>query len=262
MKYVLRTARFGAFFFITLSLIACQKRSLLDLPSPSGSAAYVTNEYPAVVKIGLPGGRGLCTGTFISPRAVLTAAHCTPTSGNYTVSTDWGTFMTSQKVVMGPGVVDDPNDIAILIFSTDVADPEQGQVAAIGGGASPGQVLRLIGFGCNSFETRRGAGLKRTGTNMVYDVNDYITFLTPRNDSGTRRGIIGSDNRAGACFGDSGGPAAANREDGALVVLGVAHTGGEADDDYVSDYVSLGRGDNRNFISNANNTYNLGIEGV
>lgn len=260
MKYVLRTARFGAFLFITLSLIACQKRSLLDLPSPSGSAAYVTSEFPAVVKVVLPGGRGLCTGTFISPRAVLTAAHCTPANGTYTVSTAWGNFMTSQKVVMGPGVVEDPNDIAILFFSTDIADPAQGQVAAIGGSVSPGQVLRLIGYGCNSYETRRGAGLKRTGTNMVYDVNDYIEFLTPRNDSGSFRGIIGSDNRAGACFGDSGGPAATTRDDGTLEVVGVAHTGGESENDYVSDYVSLGRGDNRSFISNANRTYNLGID--
>ena len=187
--YVLRTARFCAFGICTLSLIACQQKNLLDLPSPSSEAAYITSDYPAVVKVVLPGGRGLCTGTFISPRAVLTAAHCTPSSGTYTVYSSFGTFFTSQKVVMGPGVVDDPNDIAILMFSSDVADPDQGQVAVLGGSVSPGQVLRLVGFGCNEYASRGGAGAKRTGTNMVYDVHDYIEFLTPRNTGGSFCGI-------------------------------------------------------------------------
>jgi len=261
MRYVLRTSRFGAFILFSISLVACQQKSLLDLPSPSSVAAQETGAYPAVVKVILPGGRGLCSGTFISPRAVLTAAHCTLAAGTYTISGAFGTFTTSGRLNYGAGVVDDPNDISILYFDRDVADRAEGQVADLGSDVRAGEIVRLIGYGCNSLETRRGSGVKRTGTNMVYEVNDYIELLTPRSNGGLR-GIIGADNRAGACFGDSGGPAAETRDDGTLVVKGVAHTGGESEDAYVSDYVNLTRSDNRNFISQANRDHDLGIAGL
>ncbi|MEZ4751954.1 MAG: hypothetical protein R3B54_15385 [Bdellovibrionota bacterium] len=35
-----------------------------------------------------------------------------------------------------------------------------------------------MGYGCNSLETRLGAGIKRTGTNQVYRVTDYIEIVT------------------------------------------------------------------------------------
>src|SRR5690606_36086448 len=90
-------------------------------------------DYPSVVKVIAPGGRGLCSGTFISPRAVLTAAHCTrpfPT-GTFTVSTSFGVFSTSKVEELGSGSVDDPRDIAVLIFDQNVADPSKGQVSQI-----------------------------------------------------------------------------------------------------------------------------------
>lgn len=261
-RYVLRTMRLGAVLVFTLTLIGCQKKSLMSLPSPSSVEAYETSAYPAVVKVILPGGKGLCSGTFISPRAVLTAAHCTLSTGSYMVVASFGSFITSSRLNYGAGVVDDPNDISLLMFDRDVADPDQGQVATLGDSVNAGEILRLVGFGCKDLETRRGTGVKRTGTNMVYEVNDYIELLTPRTRSESSRRIIGSDNRAGACFGDSGGPAAEAREDGTFIVKGVAHTGGELEDDYISDYVNISRGDNRAFLANANRDYNLGIHGL
>jgi Trypsin len=258
--YVLRNTTFLAISFLTLG---CQQKNLLDLPSPSSEAVYETQEYPAVVRVILPGGRGLCTGTFVSPRAVLTAAHCTQAAGNYTVTSAFGTFTTSTRVNYGPGEVEDPHDISFLIFSQDVADRSLNQVADLAGSVGAGETLRLIGYGCSSMESRRGSGVKRTGTNMVYDVTDYIQFLTPRSTARAFRGIIGASNRAGACFGDSGGPAVEARgEDETLVVKGVAHTGGTMEDDYLSEHVNITRGDNRAWISGVNNDYNLGIRGL
>src|SRR5439155_14651374 len=126
---------------------------------------------------------GLCSGTFISEKAVLTAAHCAKTDGDYQVVASFGSFTTNQKVVLGPGVVDDPNDLAILIFDHNVASRGQGQVADIASSIHVGDTVRLVGFGCNNVTTRTGAGVKRTGTNVVAQISDYIEFDTPLNDS-------------------------------------------------------------------------------
>jgi len=229
-----------------------------DLPDPSDQFAVITNDYPAVVKVILPLGRGLCSGTFVSPRAVLTAAHCTQEAGTYTIISAFGTFTTPYRTNFGPGEVDDPNDISIIYFDEDVASFEEGQIMPIGNTVSEGEILRIIGYGCNDIDTRRGSGIKRTGTNAVYEISDYIEFLTPSTSS---RNILGPENRAGSCFGDSGGPAAAMSDSG-LILKGVAHAGGESNSGLVSEYIDITRNDNRNFLINANVTLSLGIVGL
>ena len=163
----------------------------------------------------------------------------------------------SEKVVMGSGSVDDPHDIGFLIFEPNTAKPEQ--IHRIGDRATAGDVLRLVGLGCNNLETRRGSGVKRTGTNVLAGVDDYLNFLTPRNYA---RGILGPSNRAGSCFGDSGGPAFAD-VGGALVVVGVTHAGGYMGDNLISQYVNVAtRSDNRNWLRSQNSQHQLGIEGL
>ncbi|MCB0416884.1 MAG: trypsin-like serine protease [Bdellovibrionaceae bacterium] len=241
-----------------LFLVGCGARDLSSLPTPSASKVEFTNDYPSVVKVISPGGSGLCTGTFVSARAVLTASHCTQSSGTYTVITSFGTFYTSNRRNYGPGVVNDPRDISVLWFNSDVADENLGQVSKIGYGVREDDIVRLVGFGCGDIETRLGAGFKRTGTNAVYQISDYIELITPLNTGGGQA-IIGPVNRAGSCFGDSGGPMFLDFG-GELRVVGVTHAGGYDSQYAYSDYVSLDRGDNRGFISGVNDDYNLGIE--
>ncbi|MBI4406240.1 MAG: trypsin-like serine protease [Deltaproteobacteria bacterium] len=227
-------------------------------PSGIASSAVDNSQYPAVVKVILPEGRGLCSGTFISPRAVLTAGHCATEDGRYTIRASFGTFSTSQKVSLVASMeVDNPNDLSILILDQDVASEQAGQIMRIADGVGAGDEVRLVGFGCNNLETRTGSGVKRTGTNQVWRVSEYIDLLTPQSDQRSSRAIIGAENRAGSCFGDSGGPMFT-----ANGLVGVAHAGGKYGSDYLSEYTNVGREDNRQYLVNANNTYNLRIPGL
>src|SRR4051812_19816848 len=109
---------------LAAALGACQRSDVDLLESPSALSVVATTDYPAVVKVVLPGGYGVCTGTFVSPRAVLTAAHCVADSGTYTVFASFGRFQTTRVESLGPGTVEDRNDIAFLIFDYDIASRE------------------------------------------------------------------------------------------------------------------------------------------
>lgn len=266
MRYVGRTLRLSALVIFSLALVGCGKLFSADLPNPSGRYATYTSDYSPVVLVILPGGKSICSGTIVSEVAVLTAAHCALQSGQYQVVTSQGTFVTNQVVYTGVGDVNSTDDLALLIFqpSHPVASRDDGDsIYGIGSEVSEGQELRLVGYGCNDIEARRGAGVKRTGTNIVSNISDYIEFLTPKSSTlSSARMIIGSDNRAGSCFGDSGGPALAVSGN-SFEVVGVTHAGGSYRDDYISEYVNVATNShNRQWLSQMNSEYDLGIAGL
>lgn len=258
LRYVGRYVRLFALTVISLSLMACGRiKSNLNLPDPSGSMIEITTSYPGVGMVVLPDGSGICTGTIVGEKAVLTAAHCVLKAGRYSFRTSEGTFSTYDRLIMGSGSVNDPHDIALLIFSEKIGSDET--IHSFDDNVSVGTTLRLVGVGCNSLETRRGAGTKRTGTNVVAEINEYINFLTPRSYA---RGILGPSNRAGSCFGDSGGPAF-SEANGELKIVGVTHAGGYSGDDLVSEYINVANhSTNRNWLNTQNRNHNLGMRGI
>ena len=258
LRYVGRFVRLFALIIISLSLVACGKaKSNLSLPDPSGSMIEVTQAYSGVGMVVLPEGGGICTGTVVSEKVVLTAAHCVLRAGRYAFRTSEGTYYTYNRLVMGSGSVDDPHDIALLVFDSEIGS--EAEIHSFDDRVVLGDTLRLVGLGCSNLETRRGAGTKRTGTNVVAEINDYINFLTPRSYA---RGILGPSNRAGSCFGDSGGPAF-SESNGELKIVGVTHAGGYSGDDLVSEYINVANHSaNRKWLRQQNETYRLGMRGI
>lgn len=258
LRYVGRIVRLFALIIISLSLVACGRaKSNLSLPDPSGSMIEITQAYPGVGMVVIPEGAGICTGTVVGEKVVLTAAHCVLKAGRYAFRTSKDTYYTYNRLIMGSGSVDDPHDIALLVFDSTFG-PEA-DIHRFDDKVESGDTIRLVGLGCSNLETRRGAGTKRTGTNVVAEINDYINFLTPRNYA---RGILGPINRAGSCFGDSGGPAFSELN-GELKLVGVTHAGGYLGDDLVSEYINVANHSaNRNWLRGQNQTYQLGMQGI
>lgn len=95
---------------------------------------------------------------------------------------------------------------------------------------------------------------------MVFSLGSFIEVLTP-STSNYRVALVGPSNRAGSCFGDSGGPMLKD-VGGKLQVVGVDHAAGSANGELSTDYIDITRPDNRNFLRRTNETYDLKIQGL
>ncbi|NDG27611.1 MAG: S1 family peptidase [Proteobacteria bacterium] len=239
MKQILR---------VTLCLITslfilsgCGKSlSEAELPRPSSRTAMATQGFPGIVMIT---GQKLCTGTFVSPSTILTAAHCLLDAGPFTVHTTRGPIQTTQKVTLGSGAEGDPFDVALLYLPSPVASPQE--IIPVASGASVGDAVTLVGFGCSSSEIPASGGIKRLGSNIIAERSEFLEVATPGIQI---KQIAGPENRAGACFGDSGGPLL--KKVGELfMVIGVSHGAYNEGSRQMSQFVDFSQPSVRNFLS-------------
>ncbi len=253
-------AVFFALWISSILLVGCGKEhsASSDLPTPSGRLVSSTQDFPPVVMVLLPGSTGLCTGTIVSSKAVLTAAHCTKNSGSYQIQLDGQSYYTSSRTYTGQGVVESTDDIAILDFSSSPIPNAPSY--ALGREVHESDTVELVGYGCNNIDTKSGAGIKRAGQAPVAFLDDYLNFLTPQTNG---RSILGPDNRAGSCFGDSGGPAL-RKSNGAWEIVGVTHAGGDyGNNELISQYTNVAtNSSNRAWLQSVNSQRGLGILGL
>lgn len=208
---------------LTMSLFSGPAAAVLN-GSPDGSAhPYVGESYNGI---------WYCSGTLISSRVYVTAAHCfsdsistygtDPTTGAPIVAVTFapegidgggtkyfGDYYFDPQFGTGKGLANfDQDDVAVVIFNRDVPVGTYGALPPIGYDASlaPKTPLTLVGYGIQDFT--RGGGqpqpvitdVRTTAASSLVASNNVIS------DSFIKMAPQKAHGDGAVCNGDSGGP--------------------------------------------------------
>jgi V8-like Glu-specific endopeptidase len=198
----------------------------------------------AVLMIRTESGRA-CTGTLVSPRIVLTSAHCLDATAQAGVGfgiDGWSTPAQVMQQIPHPlwdGDFYAGHDVGLLVLASEITGVTPVSVSGDPNAALPGAALRIVGYGHDTAPTNTGFGVKREATvNAGSDSDDMMIQ-------------VAGDDGAQTCYGDSGGPAFYTDDEGTERLVGVASfgfancQGGSyftrvgAYADFLDDYVSI-----------------------
>ena len=221
----------------TLWLVGCiAEPAPLDSTQASIVGGEETSDWPAVVAYITAGGTGLCTGSVIAPKTVLTAAHCGVMAAEGDVVFAGSSIFAAgidvavSEVHIHPDYDDlDPaHDLAVLqLMGTLDVTPVELNVEVVDD-TWRGMTLHIVGYGNDDLYDGETAGIKREADVELADVQGHL--------------IYHESPETNTCSGDSGGPILAQL-DGDWLQIGVASFVYPFDLD--EDYCSGGGGDVR-----------------
>jgi len=219
---------------IPLLMAGCGKTHDQSDAKIIGGERVNDNDKIAVSTVALvqPSGHSFCSGTLVTPKHVVTAAHCLADYREDTLLIAFGT-----KAKLGSFVLENlratkefkvhedfrafalrlplapPADIAILELHEDApAEFKSAVVLTARSSLSVGQDIILAGFGVTSTETPSSGVLNKVDTEVIATSSRMKEFT------------FGNSPGKSACSGDSGGPAYIE-SDGQLVLIGVTSRG-------------------------------------
>jgi V8-like Glu-specific endopeptidase len=165
---------------------------------------------PAVVALVSSGG-GLCTGTLIAPRFVLTAQHCVEDHEARELAVSWGARSRRgartqvTRIHVPPRTWGRTSDIAVVELSEPSTVPPV-PVNLSARALDRLSEIRVAGYGVTGSDSS-DSGIKRTTSVRANVTSSYVESA-------------GTD---GTCYGDSGGPAFANIDGREQLVAVTSH---------------------------------------